>query len=448
MAIDNAPSGAPPHTHALTLAATGDSLITQRLSLNREPAFLGVVEILRGADVAFTNLETTIHDVPASPAAESGGTWMVSPPFAAEELKWAGIRMVSRANNHAMDWGVDGMRETTRILDGQDLTHAGVGEDLASARQAAYRSTPAGRIALVSASSTFPEGGRAGSARNDVRGRPGLNPLRWSKVHLLSPRAFEAMRSIAAEVGITPGSPQAPLRLFDTIFVPWETTAAGVEAKPEDLAGNLASVRQARGQADWVVASLHTHEDGGGVHLPSPFAVTFARQCVESGADLVLMHGAHVLRGIEIYRGKPIFYGLGNFIYQARQVGRLPADALETLGLPADAHDDDAFARLEQLATAITPSTVSGRSPHLVGSAYSVVPVLRFSRRRLEEIRLYPVTLGPELARALCGYPRLAQGALAEEILGLMRNLSSPLGTTVLSESGCGIVDLGAPAGT
>ena len=425
---------------SLLLAATGDSLLTQRLSSNSEPEFLGVIEILRAADVAFTNLETTIHDSDAAPAADSGGTWMVSPPHVAEELEWAGIRLLARANNHAMDWGVEGMRETTRVLDARALTHAGVGEDLAGARQPVYRQTPAGKLALVSASSTFPAWGRAGRARGAVSGRPGLNPLRWSKVHLVGPQAFAAMRTIAAELGVPAGGTDQPLHLFGTTFVPWQKTAAGVEADPADLAGNLASVCEARSRADWVVVSLHTHEDGGNPFLPSPFAVAFARQCVENGADVVLMHGAHVLRGIEIYRGKPVFYGLGNFIYQARQVARIPADALERLGLPVDASDDDAIARMEQWAASSTPG-IPGRSPHLFGSAYSFLPVVRFADRTLQDIRLYPLTLGPDLPRTRCGYPRLAQGRLAEEIIALLRRLSAPMCTAVTTEDGRGIVN-------
>jgi poly-gamma-glutamate synthesis protein (capsule biosynthesis protein) len=422
------------------LAATGDSLVTQRLSTIEEPEFLGVVEILRNADAAFTNLETTIHDGEAFPSALSGGTWMVSPPCIAEELNWAGLRLLSRANNHALDWAVDGMRETTRLLDAQGLTHAGVGECLATARQAAFRDTPAGRVALISAASTFPDWSRAGDARKDIMGRPGLNPLRWAKVHLLSPQAFRAMQSIAAEVGIVVSDPGQPINLFDTVFIPWQSTCAGVQASPQDLAGNLASVRDARERADWLVVSLHTHEDSGNIHQPAPFAVTFARQCIENGADVVLMHGAHVLRGIEIHQGKPIFYGLGNFIYQANLVGRLPADVFERFGLPADADNETVMAQFEQVAANSYAHSIAGRSPHLFGSGYSVLAQLRLSHRAPPEIRLYPLTLGPERSRALCGYPRLADGPLAEEIIKLLCDLSAPFGTTVVSRDGGAVV--------
>lgn len=430
---------------SLVLAATGDSLVAQRLSTIDEPEFLRVVELLRNADAAFTNLETTIHDGAGFPSALSGGTWMASPSCIAEELDWAGLRLLSRANNHALDWAVEGMRETTRLLDAQGMTHAGVGECLATARQPAFRDTPAGRVGLVAAASTFPEWSRAGHARKDVMGRPGINPLRWAKVHLLSPQAFRAMQAIAAEVGIVASDVDQPIRLFDTVFVPWQRTGAGVEAYRQDLAGNLASVREARARADWVVVSLHTHEDGGNIHQPAPFAVTFARQCIEDGADVVLMHGAHVLRGIEIHQGKPIFYGLGNFVYQANLVGRLPADVFECLGLPGDADDETAMARFEQIAAESYGPSIAGRSPHLFGSGYSVLAQLRLHRRAPPEIRLYPLTLGPERSRARCGYPRVADGPVAEEIIGLLRDLSAPLGTAVVSCDGGAVVRF--PAG-
>ncbi|GIK86263.1 MAG: hypothetical protein BroJett026_17440 [Betaproteobacteria bacterium] len=278
-------------TPAFVLAATGDTLLARRLSALGEPAFARVIDLLRDADAAFTNLETTIHDGDGHPAARSGGSWMVSPPYAADELRWAGLRLLARANNHALDWAVEGMRATTRLLDAHGLTHAGVGEDLAAARQPAYRDTPGGRVALVSATSTFAEWSRAGHARADIRGRPGLNPLRWAKVHLLGPQAFRAMQGIAAEVGIAAHDAGEAIRLFDTVFVPWQRTGVGVEALPQDVEGNLASVRAARARADWVIVSLHSHEDNGDVHQPAPFAVAFARACIDHGADAVLMHG-------------------------------------------------------------------------------------------------------------------------------------------------------------
>ena len=91
------------------MALTGDSIINRKLSVYDEPEYLRMIELLRGADVAVTNLETILHDYEPWPMAESGGTWMRSDPAMADELAWAGIDMVARANNHTGDYGTLGL---------------------------------------------------------------------------------------------------------------------------------------------------------------------------------------------------------------------------------------------------------------------------------------------------------------------------------------------------
>ena len=88
---------APPRD-TLTLALTGDSIIMQRLNVYKEPEFTKLFDLIRGADAAFTNLETLFHDYEAPPAHESGGTWMRTDPPILKELVWAGFDLVSRAN--------------------------------------------------------------------------------------------------------------------------------------------------------------------------------------------------------------------------------------------------------------------------------------------------------------------------------------------------------------
>ncbi|MEC7769118.1 MAG: CapA family protein, partial [Acidobacteriota bacterium] len=92
-----------------TMALTGDSIITRRLSVYQEPEFLEMVNLLRGADVAFTNLEMLFHDYEPYPMHQSGGTYMRAAPALVNELVWAGFDMVSRANNHTGDYGTLGM---------------------------------------------------------------------------------------------------------------------------------------------------------------------------------------------------------------------------------------------------------------------------------------------------------------------------------------------------
>ena len=100
--------------NSFTIALTGDSLITMKLSVHTDPPFLKMIDLIRGADAAFTNLEMLLHDYEPYPSTESGGTYMRADPSMAKELVWAGFDMVARANNHTGDYGVEGARITTR----------------------------------------------------------------------------------------------------------------------------------------------------------------------------------------------------------------------------------------------------------------------------------------------------------------------------------------------
>src|SRR5687768_15512453 len=147
------------------LALTGDSIIMQRLAVFKEPQFTGLFDLIRGADAAFTNLETLFHDYEMPPAHESGGTWMRTDPPILKELVWAGFDLVSRANNHAGDFGPSGAQITSKYVREAGLVEAGVGNSLAEAREAKFLETPKARVALVSAASTFPPHSRAGNTR-------------------------------------------------------------------------------------------------------------------------------------------------------------------------------------------------------------------------------------------------------------------------------------------
>ena len=163
----------------ISIVATGDSLATMRLSVFDEEQYRAMLQIVRSGDIAFTNLEMLLGSFESAPAAESGGTYVMGEPFMAEELKWMGFNLYSRANNHSLDFGEGGLFSTSKILDRLGLVHAGVGENLARARAPAYLETKNGRVAMVSMSSTFASFGRAGETRRDLIGRPGLNPLRY-----------------------------------------------------------------------------------------------------------------------------------------------------------------------------------------------------------------------------------------------------------------------------
>jgi len=227
----------------LTFALTGDAIISQRLSPFTEPEYLRMIEIIRSADLAFTNLEVLFHNYEEGyPATHSGGTWMAAEPYIAGELVWAGFDMVSRANNHTMDYGAGGMRATTRALDAVGLVHAGAGENLAQARAPAYLETAGGRVALISVASTFADEDRAGPQRSDIGGRPGLNPLRYNRTYAVSAASIQKLREVAEELGFRTGDQEDQIRFMRELFIVADPPGSRTEAHEGDLAEILASV--------------------------------------------------------------------------------------------------------------------------------------------------------------------------------------------------------------
>src|SRR5262245_38858825 len=199
-----------------SFALTGDSIITRRLSVYNEPAFMRIIDLVRGADVAFTNLEMLFHDYEPYAMNESGGTYMRAEPALVKELVWAGFDMVSRANNHAGDYGVLGMNLTSKYVAEAGLVQAGVGQSLAEAREARFLETPKGRVALISVASTFTDHSRAGSTRGDMPARPGLNPLRFTTITTVTPERMATLQNIADEINGGPRVKPRPAATGET----------------------------------------------------------------------------------------------------------------------------------------------------------------------------------------------------------------------------------------
>ena len=427
----------------MTVALTGDSIITRPLAGHEEPGYVALLGLLRGADAAFTNLEISFHDYEVPPAAQSGGIHLAARPAMARELAWAGFDFVSRANNHALDWGAEGMALTTRYVEEAGLVHAGTGADLARAREARFLDTPAGRVALIAVTSTYPELMRAGPASRDMPGRPGTSVLRHKSVRLVESGKFDQLVSLAESLGLFTNQDgkrlagrtgigsfepnvyidQDNIRLWGQALQRADADAVISMADRRDLEGLARLVVGARAEADLVVVSVHAHEtDGLRAETPG-FLQEFAHAMVEAGADMVVGHGPHVLRGIEVYRGKPVFYSLGNFIFQNETTPRLPVEDLMMLGLGPEA-------TVEQFNDLRGATKLYG---FLDKDAYweSVVAVPEFRQGRLLRIALHPIVLGAGEPRLERGRPVLASPAAGRAIIDGLAELSRPFGTEI-----------------
>ncbi len=437
-----------PAPRPMTLAITGDSIIVQALSPHKEPEFLKLMDLVRGADAAFTNLEMLFHDYEPYPSTQSGGTYMRADPSLAKELVWAGFDMVAQANNHTNDYGVEGSQLTDKYVRAAGLVGAGFGNSLREAREARFYESDKGRVALVSVSSSFPDPSRAGDSWGDTKARPGLAPLRFRTTNVITKPQFDALQAALKGAGVSPGggggegggaaavTSATEMTVLGRRFVVGDKPETRTEPLKDDVDAMAAVVGNADRQADYVIVSSHTHENGGTRYVPPQFFVTFAHAMVDAGADIVTASGPHVLRGIEIYKGKPIFYSLGDFIFQNETLLRQPPENYEPFGMARNSGVGDFNDERTQNGKIGFPS-----DPYIFES---VVAIPTFLAGKMTKLELHPISLGFGLPRSQRGRPILAAQSLGQKIIDDLRKFSAPWGTKIDYRDGVGIVTLPA----
>jgi poly-gamma-glutamate capsule biosynthesis protein CapA/YwtB (metallophosphatase superfamily) len=367
-------AAAPP---PITITLTGQSMIRSDIRATA-PAAVPVIQGLLKGDVVFTNLEAavaqkgeTIHE----------GRGFLTPPEALDALTAFGFNLLSLSGNHAFDLKVTGVQNTIREADSRKIVHAGTGNNLAEAAAPAYLHTPKGTIALIaSASGLIVPGGSA------TANRPGVNEL----------RVEAGYKENEATVDLPGAPPNTP--------------------NQEDSQRILQSIRDARQHADMVIVYQHNHvfanhsfgtifTEGMPERLaPNDWLKKWTHAEVDAGADIIVMHGAPLLHGVEIYHGKPIFYDLGNFIYNL---------------VPTLTYIDEPM------------------------SWESAVVYVQFQGRTLQSISLRPIALNvvgegqPDIHNEYAdnqflhtrGLPAPATDARARYILQRLADLSKPFGT-------------------
>jgi poly-gamma-glutamate synthesis protein (capsule biosynthesis protein) len=349
-----------------------------------------------------------------------------------EELYWAGFKMMSTANNHSLDYGIEGMFATSKKIGAAGIAHAGTGRSLEEARAPAYYDSPSARIALIACASTIRPWSLASNSHGEIPGRPGVSALRVRTVYFIEASQIEALRKIQhdllpvpSSVVVEPRKAQG-LNFFGNQFV--SGTPADVVTTPEsvDLEDIVANVRRARRNVDLVMVSIHAHEAHGDREAPATFLPQFAHACVDAGADIFIGHGPHVLRGIEIYKRKPIFYSLGNFIFEAEGMRQIQREIYENCGItgrdPADFFDQAMKDFADQRYWE------------------SVLAHVTFERRELTEVRLHPIVLQRDLPRAQRGIPVRADKSQSRIILEKLSRLSMPFGTKISASDDTGII--------
>ena len=417
-----------------TFAAGGDMIGPYHPLPNpADPGFARVVALFRGADLGFANQEGSIFDLKTFhgfPAAENGGGYPQQPASFAHDIKAIGISLVSKANNHATDWGMQGLAATLGWLTVAGVVAGGAGEGMEAARAPAYLDTVKGRIALVDTASTFPPMAVAGPAvvRNGITSHPriGISALHVREVGRISSGQLASLRKIAGTLDI--GGSADEVRLGDQVFS--DKPGPRWEMNPDDEAAILKSVKEARAKARFVLFSIHAHQtagdaDPGGTPYepmvlhwaneaasgedpkPADFEPKLFHGAIDAGADAVVRTGPHVLGGIEIYKGKPIFYSLGSLFFDFRGKRTYTTPTGQVMNFPD-------------------------------GYFQTVIPVTRYKQGRVEEIRLYPFAIA--VGGALGGMPEAAPPDQARHILENLKTMSAAYGTKIAIENGVGII--------
>ena len=341
----------------ISVALVGQALIKSDVCTTAPAAFEQARAYLKGVDVAFTNLEVAISP-PGNKLTPRSAASVPAPPVVIDCLKSMGFNILSLANNHALDLQAEGIAATIGEVSRRGLAYAGTGADADAAAAPGFLDTPKGKVALVAmatgAQLVDPETWAA-------PGRPGVNYLE----RLPDGRP----------------NPQHKNRILD-------------------------AVRAAARESKLVIAYHHNHYWGEpvGSGLPPdrekrigrfetlPWAVDWARELIDAGASIYVAHGDPSLHGVEVYKGKLILHGLGNYIFES--VGR-----------------NDRYGPLAYMSAVVTA---------------------QFSNGQLAAAEFRPLILSTvNEGGAPRGAPYLAEGAEAELILHRLVDQSRRHGVTI-----------------
>lgn len=352
---------------SFTITLAGQSMIRGDTRIDAPGSVAAIASLVRG-DAAFTNFEAAVY-APAKGETAALGRF-ASPPESVEALQSFGFDLLSLANNHSFDAGVPGILNTLETVERLGIGHAGAGRNVSEAESFHLAKTPTASIAFVAlASGQIFDGGATST-------RPGVNELR---VENMQPNTDDVERILKVV--------DAAKQAADVVIVSHHTHAfPGVNSREESKQLLLSQLP----------ARL----------VPPPWLEVWARQLVDTGADVVALHGPPFLQGMEIYAGKPIFYSLGNFIFQ------------------------------------VPPESIHLEEPIMWESAVAYVD---FEGDSVRAIRLQPIGMNKigsglpnphdesdvnEYVRTR-GLPRAVGGAQARHLLERFAALSEPYGTEV-----------------
>ena len=431
----------------MKITVTGDSILLKEIPKDYA-AFEEIRDYICQGDVRINNLEMTITRGDCFGSTFCGGMWLTAVPERLDDVLKYGFNCFGFANNHTMDYSFDGLKSTLRELEERKVPVCGAGMSLAEATSHAMVQGDFGKVAVLCISSTCDDAARAGDAHGPIPARPGLNMLRHSETFLVNADHMKALEEIAEVTNIN-GRINNSKRGGYTLSRPGVFSLGNVDFRLSEEEGKTSApnkrdvermqraIEQAKKEADHVIVCFHSHEiKGEDDEEPDFFIEEFARACIDSGASAVVGSGTHQIKAIELYKGRPIFYSIANFIFEAIACENpfTPQDHLEKYGAP-----DKTLREVEALRSANFTRGLETEDKNYMG----LMPLIEFEGDRLVSIRIKPTELSfygenPELK----GLPHPADEKTTKHIFDTLCRLSAPFGTRLSLDGGIICVDL------
>jgi len=225
--------------------------------------------------------------------------------------------------------------------------------------------------------------------------------------------------------GYTPAVPEGMFGFGDYMFKEAESDGKFTKCDKRDIDRTIASIKKAHDECETVIVVFHSHEIKRDTDdEPDDFIVEFAHACIDAGANAVIGTGTHQLKAVEMYKGYPIFYSIGNFIFQTGKFAtKLPADFNERYHMPYGISSKEKIARRSKGGTIGLNSDVNNYR--------SLMPFLTFEDGKLIDMKLYPLRLDMDTS-----LPALADEAEAEIIGKYLEERNEPFGTELVFEDG------------
>lgn len=290
------------------------------------------------------------------------------------------------------------------------------------------------KVSMISLTTTFIDAARAGNANSYFPGRPGINPLRHKDIYYVTEDELEILKTIAKKtcingerdnarkIGSLPPEEKGTFNFGGLFFKKSETEGKNTICNEQDLKRILDSIEEAKNNADYVIVAAHSHQIKHEKYTePDYFFEEFCHKCIDAGASCIIGGGTHQLKPIEIYKKKPIFYSLGNFIFQLEFVEKLPSDFWEKYNFSKDLSINEAKNLKSKNGTVGLEMDFN--------NYLSVIPLIEFDENEVKSLYLKPIELGFEKKGIYKGLPCIATKEKCIFIKDYLQEISEKYGT-------------------